>query len=102
MSDFPKDKIAALIKKLHDLEGSGVADRHQPPLMAEIHSLIAEEQAKSADKLEQQTARLGEETIELRRLTRGLYFFTIAVAGFAVIQIIIMLLEYCSKLHGSP
>ena len=69
---------------------------------ARLQVLLAEEQEKSAVKLEQETARLVEETVELRRLTRGLYIFTIAVAIFAVIQIVIMLLEYCSKLHGSP
>src|SRR5208282_192347 len=58
MSDFPKDRIETLIKQMQDLHGSGVADRHQRPIMAIIHGIIAEEQSKSAQRLEQQTATL--------------------------------------------
>jgi thiamine biosynthesis lipoprotein ApbE len=52
-----------------------------------LHVLLAEEQAKSAAKMEEQTARLIEETIELRRFTRGVFWLTVILAIVAVIQI---------------
>lgn len=102
MDDTRRKKIRDLIRQMERECASGIGDRPQRVSMAQIQLELAEEQAESADKLERETTRLVEETVELRRLTRGLYIFTIAVAFFAVIQIVIMLLEYCSKLHGSP
>ena len=96
-----------IVQKLDEIKATSGPEAlwrptQQSALMAELMVIVAEEQEKSAAKLEQETARLVDETVELRRLTRGLYFFTIIVAGFALIQIFIMLLEYCSKLSGSP
>ena len=102
MDDATRIVIRKHISDLHALKTSGPAVVPlQQPLMAEIQFILAEEQSKSADKFEQQTARLIDETVELRRLTRGLYFLTIAVAFFALVQIVIMVLEYCAKLHRS-
>ena len=55
MDTTTKDKIENLIKEMVKLVASGDGDRGQRPLMAAIQVLIAEEQAKSAQKLERFT-----------------------------------------------
>jgi hypothetical protein len=53
---------------------------------------LSEDSDLIADKLSKQTDRLV-------RYTIGLYVFTVALAFFAVIQILIMIVDYCSKNH---
>ena len=60
---------------------------------------IAEDQCKSAVKLEEQTNRLVNHTIALVGFTRKVYWLTIALISFAVIQTIIMCLDYCKRTH---
>ena len=50
--------------------------------------------AEDADLVAKQ---LTKQTDRLIRFTIGLYVFTIVIAGFAAIQILIMLVDYCSK-----
>jgi hypothetical protein len=52
---------------------------------------VAEEQFRSATKLEKQTDRLVNQTDALVGLTRKLYLLTVALIIFAVIQTIVML-----------
>lgn len=65
---------------------------------------LSEEAEKTATKMATQTDRLVEDTIKLTRFTRGVFWLTVVLAFFAVVQIIIMaiqfvimLLEYCSR-----
>ena len=69
MNDFPKQRIEKLIEEMHSYKGSGVGERHQHPVMATIYAIIAEEQAKSAEKLERQTDTLSNLTRRLFQLT---------------------------------
>jgi len=50
-------------------------------------------------KLTNQTDRLIKETFNLTELTRGLNKLTFILGVFAVIQIFVMVFEYCSKTH---
>jgi hypothetical protein len=59
---------------------------------------IAEEQSTSAAKLEKQTDRLVNQTNALVGFTRKLYFLTVALIVFAVIQTIVMCVDYYSKI----
>jgi hypothetical protein len=59
----------------HGLAGV-IAPSHQNPLIAELQVIVAEEQEKSAAKLE--------------RFTCWLIYFTIALVFIGIIQIIIM------------
>lgn len=58
---------------------------------------LAEDADKIADKLTKQTDRLVAETITLSRFTKGLFWFTVVIAIFALVQIAIMVLDYASK-----
>lgn len=60
---------------------------------------LAEEANQAAIKLAEQTDRLVDETIKLTQFTRGVYWLTIALGFFAVVQIVIMLLQYSSEMH---
>ena len=82
MSDFPKARIEELIKEMQSYAGSGVGDKHQRPVMATIHGIIAEEQAKSAEKLERQTETLINLTRGLFRLTWILVVLTAGLLAF--------------------
>ncbi len=76
------------------------APQRQAELLGHVGQLLvllAEEQEKASAKLEQQTTRLIEHTVELGRLTRGVLWFTIVLAVFALIQIFIMVYEICAK-----
>jgi hypothetical protein len=77
MDTATKDKIENLIKEMVKLMASGDGDRGQRPLMAGIQVLIAEEQAKSAAKLE--------------RFTFWLIVLTIALVLVGGIQIALMI-----------
>jgi hypothetical protein len=55
MDTTTKEKIENLIREMVKMMASGNGDRGQRPLMAGIQLLIAEEQAKSAAKLERFT-----------------------------------------------
>jgi hypothetical protein len=57
MSDFPKARIKELIKEIHNCRDLGVGDEYQSPVMATIHAIIAEEQAKTAERREIRTAK---------------------------------------------
>jgi hypothetical protein len=57
-----------------------------------IEIKLSENADLRADKLSKQTDRL-------IKFTLGLYLFTIALFGIGFIQILIMLMEYCSKNH---
>ena len=67
--------------------------------IAKLQNQLAEEAAKHAKNLSAQTDRLVSETVKLTRFTKGLVWLTVVLAGFATIQIIIMLFDYFSKNH---
>lgn len=46
--------------------------------------------------LTQQTDRLVVETVKLTDFTRGVFWLTVVLGFFAIVQIFIMLVEYCS------
>ncbi|HTV43105.1 MAG TPA: hypothetical protein VMF08_21250 [Candidatus Sulfotelmatobacter sp.] len=62
---------------------------------------IAEEANNAAIKLSEQTDRLVDETLKLTRFTRRVYWLTVALGFFAVVQIIIMFFQYFSEAHKS-
>jgi CTP-dependent riboflavin kinase len=74
--------------------------------IADAQKQLAEEAGKQAKNLSEQTDRLVQETIKLTGFTQGVYWLTIALVFFALVQIapsvvqtIVMLFEYFSKNH---
>jgi hypothetical protein len=60
---------------------------------------LAEDANKTAIKLSEQTDRLVCETVELRRFTKGLFWLTVALVIFTLVQIIIVFFEDAAKTH---
>ena len=56
-----------------------------------------EKLVQHSEKLTQQTDRLVQYTVELTRFTKGVFWLTVVLGVFALIQIVIMVFEYCSK-----
>lgn len=73
------DKLAEQIKKLLEI--------------ANEQKRLADEAGKQAQNLSEQTNRLVGETLILRRFTKGVFWLTIILAGFAAVQIGIMLID---------
>ena len=73
--------------------------RYLNPARAVLSIRLAEDAAKTADKLANQTDRLVDETVKLTRFTKGLLWLTVAITFFALVQIVIAVLEYSSKTH---
>lgn len=104
MDDSTRIRIKDILDSMRRLQGSGTAEREQIPLMAELHAIVADEQAKSAEKVERQTdelviqtQRLVSETVILRRFTKGVFWLTIVLAVLTVVLIVIAYLEYSAK-----
>jgi hypothetical protein len=74
-------------------------NRYLQTATASLDVRLGEEAAKQADNMSEQVDRLVQETVKLTRFTRGVFWFTIALWVFGGIQIVLMLLEYCSKAH---
>jgi hypothetical protein len=74
MEDLARNIIRKHISDMNAYKGGSTSDTYQRPLMAEIQLIIADEQAKSAERLEQQTATL-------IKLTRGLFCLTWILVG---------------------
>jgi len=55
---------------------------------------LAEDAAKTAEKMASHTDRLVTESISLTALTKQLKFWTIILGVFAVVQIVIMVFDY--------
>lgn len=77
MDDATRKRIGDIIRLMQGLRNSGTAEREQLPLMAELMSLIAEDQAQSAAKLE--------------RFTCWLIVLTVALVFIGLIQIAMMI-----------
>lgn len=60
---------------------------------------LADQQVQSAAKLEEHTGRLVNEVTALVGLTRTLHWLTAVLIVFAVIQTIVMCVEYICKTH---
>ena len=75
MDDTAKKIIQKHISDMNSLAG-GTPDRYQRPLMAQIQFIIAEEQAKTAEKVERQTNKLIGLTWALVALTTALFLLT--------------------------
>ena len=71
-----KKRIEQLIADMNHYRGGSTSDTIQRPMMATIHAIIAEEQSKSADKVERQTDKLIVLTWALVGLTAVLLLFT--------------------------
>jgi hypothetical protein len=71
-----------------------IVDRHRYFYLARV--ALDVRLSEDADVIAKQ---LTKQTDRLIKFTVGLYVFTIAIAGFAVIQIIIMLMDFCSRNH---
>lgn len=65
---------------------------HRTKVALEIR--LAEDAAKTAEKMATHTDRLVTESISLTRLTKHLRFWTIMLGVFAVVQIVIMVFDY--------
>ena len=90
----------ASISELHEyiLHVSTTFNQHAYQLArTTLNIRIAEEQSKSAAKLEEQTGRLVDQTDGLVGFTRRLYWLTLALITFAVIQTIVMCVDYFYK-----
>jgi hypothetical protein len=81
------------------LTNPGIVHTYQTLYMARLLTMIADEQSESATKLEQQVDRLVHETVALGELTKSLRAFTIALFVIAILQVIIMVFDYCSKMN---
>jgi hypothetical protein len=55
---------------------------------------LAEDAAKTAEKMAHQNERLVDESVSLTTLTKQLRFWTIALVATAIIQIAIMVVDY--------
>jgi hypothetical protein len=60
---------------------------------------LAEESGKQSKNLSDQTDRLVGETIVLRRFTKGVFWLTVVISIFTLVQIIITCLDYSTKAH---
>jgi cytochrome c-type biogenesis protein CcmH/NrfG len=76
MDDTTKEKVTGLIGDMRKFIGHSHGDTSQNPLVAEIRLILAEEQAKSAQKLEEQTGSLIFFTKVLVSLTVALFLLT--------------------------
>jgi hypothetical protein len=76
MDDATRDKLKQLAKDMERFVRVGDGDREQRPLMAQIHVIVADEQAKSAERVERQTDKLICLTWALVGLTAVLLLFT--------------------------
>jgi hypothetical protein len=81
---------AAVDDEIRRKEAQEAADK----LLHQTNRLV-----EHSEKLTQQTDSLVEETVKLTDFTRGVFWLTIVLGVFAIVQIIIMLFEYCSKNH---
>lgn len=74
MEESIRSKIHAILRELQNIKGwnAGI----QNPMMAELHYLIAEEQSKSAERVEKQTSKLIHLTWALVGLTIALLVLT--------------------------
>ena len=81
-------EIQSFIRQLH----FGAQARFLPHARIAIEIKLAENADLIADKLAKQTDRL-------LRFTIGIYVFTIALAAFAIVQIFVAVMDYCSKNH---
>ena len=62
---------------------------YQTRYMAKLMVVLAEEQEKASEKMEQLTIRLITQTDTLVKFTRGLYVFTAALLVVAVVQLLV-------------
>jgi len=77
MKQDRRDKIKDLIKKMGQFEASGIGDKPQRTLMAQIQTEIAEEQSEMAEKSDRHTRHLICLTWAIVSLTFVLLLFTI-------------------------
>ena len=92
----------ALDDEIRRKEAQEAADKllHQTNRLVQYSEKLTQQTdtlIQHSEKLTQQTDRLVEETVKLTDFTRGVFWFTIILGVFAIVQIIIMLFEYCSK-----
>jgi len=77
MDDTTRDRLKTLVETIRSHRAGYSPDSQQSPFMAELHALIAEEQSKSAAKLE--------------RFTWWLVCLTSALIFIGVVQIVLMI-----------
>jgi len=68
---------------------------YQTRYMAKLMVVLAEEQEKASEKMEQLTTRLIAQTDTLVKFTKGLYWFTAALLALAVVQLVIVFAVRC-------
>jgi hypothetical protein len=66
-------------------EEHNVVHVYQTRYMAKLMVVLAEEQEKTSEKMEQLTTRLITQTETLVKFTRGLYVFTVALLVVAIV-----------------
>ena len=71
------------------LSNPDIVHTYQTLYMARLLVLIAEDQAKASERMEQQTDRLVNQTDRLVNFTKGLYWFTVALLVLGVVQLIV-------------
>ena len=62
---------------------------YQTSYMAKLMVVLAEEQEKASEKMEQLTIRLTTQTDTLVKFTRGLYGFTAALLALGIVQLVL-------------
>ena len=87
-------KIPEILAELRRYQATEVIDgarfqTRQTPLMAELLTILANEQTTAAAKMEQYTERLVAQTDRLVAFTKGRYVFTAALLLIGIIQIIL-------------
>jgi hypothetical protein len=85
------------IENLSGQIGKLVAVTEVQTEIAKFQAQLAEESAKETKSLSEQTDRLVQETINLARFTRGIFWFTVILGFFALVQIVVMLFQYFSN-----
>lgn len=88
-----KPRIPELIAEMRALCAESVTDAgrnqtKQTPLFAELLTILAEEQAECAAKMERLTAHLVNQTDRLVAFTKGLYVLTVVLLLLGVVQLI--------------
>ena len=69
--------------------------------ISDAQKQLAEQSGKESKNLSEQTKRLVDETVILRRFTKGVFWLTVVISVFTLVQIIITCLDYTTKANQS-
>ena len=93
------DRLTGEIEKLVEVSHSQKQLAQELLGIADAQNRLAAEAGKQAESLSNQTEKLVSETIILRRFTKGVFWLTVVISIFTLVQIIITCLDYSTKAH---